>query len=85
MPTKSVVKYTIRGVPRDVDRELRRKAKERKISLNQVVIEALGHATWTSRKKKYRSIESLVGTWKEDPEFDQIMAEHRKIDKELWR
>jgi hypothetical protein len=85
MPTKSVIRYTIRGVPREVDRELRRRAKESKASLNRIVIEELVHATGVSLKKKYRSIESLVGVWKEDPEFDQIMAEHRKIDKELWR
>ncbi len=85
MPTKSQVQYTIRGVPREVDRELRRRAHERKVSLNQLLVEELTHATGAQPKKKYRSIMSLVGTWKEDPEFDRILEEQRKIDEDLWQ
>jgi len=39
-----LVQYTVRGVPREVDIVLRRKAAKRKVSLNQVIVEELCQA-----------------------------------------
>lgn len=39
------IQYTIRGIPQEVDRTLRRKAAQRKLSLNQIVIEELTAVT----------------------------------------
>ena len=33
------MQYTVRGVPREVDIALRRKAAKRKVSLNQMIVE----------------------------------------------
>jgi len=32
-----------------------------------------------------RDLSSLVGTWQEDPEFDEAIADQDKVDEELWR
>ncbi len=85
MPTRWPVQYTIRGIPPDVDQALRRKAHQRKISLNQLLVEELANATGASSKRRYRSLKPLAGRWKEDPEFDRILADQRQIDWSLWR
>jgi predicted HicB family RNase H-like nuclease len=38
------IQYTLRGVPREVDRALRQKAAQRKQSLNQVILDELAEA-----------------------------------------
>ena len=72
VPAKPLVQYTIRGIPRDVDRELRHKAKERGISLNQLLLEELVKATGV-----YRSVKSIAGKWKDDPAFDRALQDQR--------
>ena len=43
------VQYTVRGIPPDVDRALRRKAANRNQSLNQVIVDELTLATRSGR------------------------------------
>lgn len=77
------IQYTIRGVPSEVDRELRKRAAHLKISLNQVVIEELTRATiGRSRKADFSD---LVGQWTPDPAFDEIIAAQRQIDWDKWK
>ena len=85
MPAKSPVQYTIRGIPPEVDRELRRRAHQRQISLNQLVLEELTDLTGARSQRKYRSLQGVAGTWKHDREFDRVLEEQRQIDWELWR
>lgn len=85
MPAKRSVQYTIRGVPLDVDQALRRKAQRRKISLNRLLTEELVRSTDIASEKPHRSLRALAGQWKDDPEFDRVLADQRKIDRELWR
>lgn len=85
MPARAPVQYTIRGVPGDVDQALRKKAHQRKISLNRLLVEELTAVTGTSPERTYRSLKTLAGRWKRDPEFDRILQEQRQIDESLWR
>jgi hypothetical protein len=78
-----VVQYTIRGVPSEVDRALRQKAAQLKISLNQVVIEELTRATIGRTRKA--DFSDLVGQWTPDPAFDEIIAAQRQIDWDKWK
>jgi len=78
-----VVQYTIRGVPAEVDRVLRKKAAQLKISLNQVVIEELTRATIGRTRKA--DFSDLVGQWTPDPAFDEIIAAQRQIDWDKWK
>ena len=78
-----VVQYTIRGIPPDVDRALRRKALQRKQSLNQIIVEELTAATTGVRKRA--DFSDVVGKWAPDPAFDEIMTSQRQIDMDKWK
>lgn len=77
------IQYTIRGIPREVDRVLRKKAGERKSSLNQIVVDELTVATIGRRQRA--DFSDLVGRWTADPGFDEIIASQRRIDPEKWK
>lgn len=80
---KAVWQYTVRGVPREVDTALRKKAKRLGCSLNQLLVEELTQASLgTARLAEFGD---LVGKWKADPGFDEVVAAQRKIDPEKWR
>jgi hypothetical protein len=77
--------YTIRSIPGHVDRELRRRAKEQNKSLNSLIIEVLEDACRPQEEPKLNhDLDSLIGTWVEDPEFDEVMKEFERIDAEYW-
>ena len=77
------IRYTIRGVPRDVDAALRKKAAVTQQSLNQVVLDVLTRATVARRKRI--DLSDVVGKWTPDPEFDEIIASQRQIDWAKWK
>ena len=79
----NAVQYTIRGVPREVDRVLRLRAKQRRKSLNQVVLEQLTAATVGRPRRE--DFSDLVGRWVPDPAFDEILASQRQIDWDRWK
>jgi hypothetical protein len=85
MPVRNTKQYTIRGIPREVDQALRRKARERRISLNQLLVEELMQASGAASERRYRSLKQFAGAWKEDPEFDRILEEQRQIDWSTWK
>jgi hypothetical protein len=68
-----------------VDGALRRKARQRGMSLNQLLVEELSAAGGGTRKRRVRSLQDLGGRWQDDEEFDRILAEQRRIDPELWK
>jgi ribosomal protein L18E len=82
MKTQALVTYTVRGVPKEVDAELRRKAARQKKSLNQVIVEELSQSS--GRRKKI-DLSDVVGKWEPDPAFDEIIASQRKIDWAKWK
>jgi len=45
------IQYTVRGIPPEVDRELRRKAARRKLSLNQIIVDELTAAALGRTKR----------------------------------
>jgi plasmid stability protein len=75
--------YTIRGIPREVDRALRQKAARQKRSLNQVVVEELTEATIGAKRKT--DLSDVTGGWIQDPAFDEIVASQRQIDWDKWK
>ena len=85
MPVQAVKQYTIRGIPREVDQALRRKARERSISLNRLLVEELIQASGAASERRYRSLEQFAGAWKKDPEFDRVLEEQRQIDGSGWK
>jgi hypothetical protein len=85
MPTKKQVQYTLRGIPTEVDQALRKKARERRVSLNRLLVDELITASGASTTRRYRSLKQVAGRWKEDPEFDKALEAQRQIDWSLWR
>ncbi len=85
MPAKASVQYTLRGIPSELDRVLRRKAHQKKISLNRLIIEELTIAAEVLKERKFRSLAGIQGRWKEDPAFERALKEQRPIDRGLWR
>ena len=77
------MQYTVRGVPREVDIALRRKAVKRKVSLNQVILEELSEAVTGARNRA--DFSDLVGKWTPDAAFDRILAAGRQIDRDKWK
>jgi len=77
------IQYTVRGVPLDVDRVLRKKAAQRKQSLNQVILEELTIAA--VGQKRRANFSDLVGRWTADPAFDEVLAGQRQIDPDKWK
>jgi hypothetical protein len=80
------MQYTIRNVPKAVDQALRNKAKSEGKSLNVLVVEAIKCLlNLSDHPVKHRDLDFIAGTWVEDPEFDKIIAEQRRIDPEDWK
>ncbi len=79
----AAIQYTIRGIPREVDRVLRQKAARRKQSLNQVILEELTTAAIGGRRRA--DFSDVVGRWIPDSAFDEILASQRRIDRDKWK
>ena len=80
------MQYTLRNIPKSLDRVLRQQAKSQHKTLNEVVLEALQRAVGLAGELPVqRDLSDIAGSWQEDPEMDRILAEHRRIDPELWR
>jgi hypothetical protein len=83
MGKQAPVQYTVRGVPREVDRVLRERAKQRGASLNQLLVDELTTATIGHPKRA--DFSDLVGKWTADAAFDEIVASERQIDPDKWK
>jgi len=81
---------TLRNAPPDVERAIRRRARERGLSLNKAIITLLEEDAGTRKRPKravvYHDLDHLAGTWsvREASEFDVALDEQRRIDEELW-
>lgn len=80
------MQYTLRDIPATLDAEIRRRAKAEGKSLNSVAVEALGRGMGLGQTPlRQRDLGDIAGTWQEDPEFDQAIADQDQIDDRLWR
>jgi hypothetical protein len=80
------MQYTIRNVPGALDEALRRAARERGKSLNEVAIEALARgAGITGEQSRQRDLGDIAGTWRKDAAFESALAAQDAIDEEMWR
>jgi hypothetical protein len=80
------IQYTLRNVPRALDRVLRREAARQAKSLNEVALDALARGVGIEREaREQHDLDFLIGTWTDDAAVDQALAEQRTIDGDLWR
>jgi hypothetical protein len=83
----ATLQYTVRAVPTQVDRALRRKAATEKKSLNAILREALIREAGVAEPsdRLYTDLDSLAGTWLDDPGFDEAIRAQDQVDPSLWR
>ncbi len=80
------MQYTLRDVPPNLDRAVRRRARQARKSLNQVLLDALlGAFGLTREPPRQRDLSDVSGTWRDDAKFDEVIREQRRIDPDLWR
>jgi plasmid stability protein len=79
------MQYTIRNVPPGLDRALKARAKRLGKSVNQLALELLSQGCGQAVRR--RTLRRMPGAWsaREAAEFDEFLAEHRRIDEELWK
>lgn len=83
---RRAIQYTIRAIPPNVDRTLRRRAKSEGKSLNEIVLRALAAAAGLGAAPvKKRDLSDLIGTWVDDPEFDAAIAAQKTIHPDDWK
>jgi len=71
----SSLQYTVRGVPTELDAELRREARETGKSLNALVLETLEQAKLPARPVVHDDLDWFVGAVTSDGgEFDDAQA-----------
>ena len=83
---------TVRNLPADLSAELARLRRERRLSLNQLVIQLLAERLGmagraASGQRPPDELDQLAGAWRtaEADVFDHAVAEVRRVDDELWR
>ncbi|HEY1646207.1 MAG TPA: hypothetical protein VGF75_07670 [Candidatus Saccharimonadales bacterium] len=89
----STTQYTIRGITSELDAKLRRKARLKGLSLNQVVIDQLSMANsknTVAHTKKQRDVntdfDDLFGTMTPiEPEVIEALKAQRVIFPEDWK
>jgi hypothetical protein len=80
------MQYTIRKVPDRLDEALRRTARERGKSLNEVAIEALARGAGViGELKLQRACVDIGGTWSRGSSLDWALGAQDIIDEKMWR
>lgn len=80
------MQYTLRAIPRDVDRAVRAKARAEGTSLNQTLVEVLrAGLNLAAPLQKKRDLSEFAGSWTQDPAFDEAVAGFRQVDPQDWK
>ena len=81
---------TLRNLPSDLDKAIRKRARSKRMSVNKAVIGLLEeHLTQDKMKRAelYHDLDNLCGSWTEDAAaaFDRALAKQRAIDPDVWK
>jgi hypothetical protein len=80
---------TLRNVPPAVQKAIRAKTRQKRISVNRAVIELLEERVGSAgdRKVVHHDLDAFAGSWTagETKEFERAVKEMRHIDDELWK
>lgn len=79
---------TLRNIPEDLEKEIRRIAGERGMSINKTVRELLCKALGIDKSsEKKRDLSDFAGFWDEEEakEFEEATKLFEEIDAELWK
>jgi hypothetical protein len=83
---------TVRGIPVDIEKMIKREAGKKGLSLNKAFISFLENATGTKQKAQKRrslhhDLDHFFGIWtkREAKEFTKNVEFQRTIDEGLWK
>ena len=81
---------TIRGITTDLDREIKKRASEGHLSINEWLLRLLKQAVGLEKKPlfpEHHDLDNLAGEWSEEEaeEFMQRLACFEKIDQDQWQ
>ena len=83
---------TLRGIPADLERMIKREAEDKRLSLNKAFISLLEKATGRKekvpkRKFLHHDLDHLCGVWtkREAEAFLKSVEFQRTIDEDLWK
>jgi len=81
---------TLRNLPSELDKAIRKRARGKRVSVNKAVIGLLEeHLTRDNMKRAelHHDLDDLCGSWTHDDAaaFDQALAKQRTIDQDVWR
>ena len=81
---------TLRDVPAELARLIRRKAEKEGLSLNKTVVRLLEESTGlrqNKQRKLYDDLDGLAGSWtrREATEFERALKKQRAIEPDLWK
>jgi hypothetical protein len=79
------IQFTVRNVPAQVAKALKRKAKNKNTSLNQTLVEALKKDVDDNINPIYHDLDPIIGSWVDDEEFDSAIADQDQIDESIWK
>lgn len=83
--TTKAHQYTIRNIPPRVHRALRKKASDRGVSLNTLLVQTLeAEAGERAEPRAHDDLDDLFGSWVHDKATDRALAEQRKVDPKDW-
>jgi hypothetical protein len=85
MAKQARIQYTLRGVPRELDRALRARAAATGKSVNRVALEALAEGAGQALPR--RDLSFLVGSMGpgEARQLEAEVRRQRRIDRKLWK
>jgi hypothetical protein len=83
---------TIRGIPEDLEKVVKKEAERKGLSLNRAFISVLKRAATGKLPEKKRRVlhhdlDHLSGLWsrEESAAFEKNLRWQRKVDEELWK
>lgn len=80
------IQYTIRNIPPQVDKAIKKRAKQTGKSFNQTVVDILSVETLGTAEPPFdESFDWLFGRKTLDADFDEAMKKMSQVDKKLWQ
>ena len=81
---------TVRGIPPDIEKKIRKEAQQKKLSMNKALLSILHKSVGTPEKDKkilFHDLDHLSGVWKKEEAevFAKTLASQRTVDEDLWK
>jgi hypothetical protein len=80
------MQYTVRGIPKALDKAIRQRARTEGKSLNGVTVEALARGVGLGKEEiALRDLSDIAGTWRKEASVEAALAAQDVVDESLWK